>query len=431
MPGLPGATKAMKQRIGAALSAGELSSEAAVRACFERIEARDGQLRSFVSVRDKRIALAEAKLRDAESPRGPLHGVPFAVKDIFETAELPTQYGSPYYRDFQPAKDAAAVELLRQAGAVLIGKLATVEFAGIGACPDTRHPDNPQFSPGGSSIGSGAAVGAGLVPLALATQTGGSTIRPAAFCGVAGMKPTWGRVSTEGMKPFAPGLDTVGWIAEDSDMLARAADALTLAPYDAAKVSGRLRIGVYPTPYIDAAQPEALDAVEQTTRLLAAAGHRVEQVAGPDGAERLNEWQDMVMFGEGQAALLAEYRRDPSLAHPGVRDLVENRKGITTGALTAAQDAIAALRPAFDAAMDGFDAWLTPPVPGIATRLEDGDGLATFNRLFTALHLPCITLPGFRGPHELPVGVQLVAPRHADARLLAVSKRVESLLSQH
>ncbi|GAG86115.1 unnamed protein product, partial [marine sediment metagenome] len=302
------------------------------------------------------------------------------------------------------------VSLLRAAGAVLIGKTATVEFAGVGAIPDTRNPFDLDYSPGGSSAGSGAAVGAGLVPLALATQTGGSTIRPGSFCGVAAFKPTWGRVSVEGLKPFAPGLDTVGWIASDATLLEAVAAAYGIESERDSGEEKRLRIGFYRTPYYDEAQPETLSALEQARGLLERAGHAVEDVSGPSGSESLNKWQDILMHGEGRFSLLAEYRRDPSLAHKGVSDLVENRKGISSADMLEAYDHIAALRPQYDKALSGFDAWLTPAVPGIAPRIGDGNGLATFNRLFTALHVPCVTLPGFTGPNDLPVGIQLVAP---------------------
>lgn len=422
----PGANDTIK--VGQAVLSGALTSEQAVELCLRRIDERDSTTRSFVSLRADK-ALAEARERDAGPRRGPLHGVPFAVKDIFDTIDLPTEFNSPLYKGNQASRDAAAVALLRAAGGVYLGKVATVEFASVGALPATRNPHNVEFTPGGSSAGSGAAVGGGEVPLALASQTGGSTIRPASFCGAAAFKPTWGRVPVEGMKPFAPSLDTVGFIAETCALLGLSAEACGIR-HEPATAEGRpLRIGLYRTPYFEEAEQETVFALEKTVHLLKQAGHRVEEVTGPSGADRLNYWQNTLMHGEGRASYLAEHARDPGLLHPGVLDVVNNRLGITFEDMREAYDRIAALRPQFDAAMEGFDAWLTPAVPGEPPRFELGNGLATFNRLFTALYLPCVALPGFHGPYGLPVGVQLVGPRFADSRLLDTAMVVESLLA--
>lgn len=421
------AEASLKETLGEAVLGGDLTAEQAVLRCLARIEETDGATRSFVSLRADQ-ALAEARARDGVPSLGPLHGVPFAVKDIFDTEDLPTEFNSPMYRGFRPARDAAAVALLRAAGGVFVGKVTTVEFASVGALPDTRNPHNAEFTPGGSSAGSAAAVGGGEVPLALASQTAGSTIRPASFCGAAGFKPTWGRVPVEGMKPIAPSLDTVGLIAEDSGLLLRAAQACGMVHEAEPPGSRPLRIGFYRTPYYAEAEQETTFALEKTIHLLRGAGHHVEDVTGPPDAEGLNEWQNIIMHGEGRASYLAEHARDPALLHPGLRGVVNNALGITFDDLREAYDQVAALRPQFDAAMAGFDAWLTPAVPGEPPRFELGNGLATFNRLFTALWLPCVALPGFRGPYGLPVGVQLVAPRFADSHLLDTARVVEALI---
>jgi Asp-tRNA(Asn)/Glu-tRNA(Gln) amidotransferase A subunit family amidase len=416
-------------RVGLAVLNGEMSSRQAVQICLDRIEQQTGPGRSFVNLRAEQ-ALAESLERDAEPARGPLHGIPFAVKDIFDTAEMPTEVSSRNYEGFQPAKDAAAVSLLRASGAVLLGKVATVEFRSANAPSKIPNPSSEEFTPGGSSAGSGAAVGAGLVPLALSTQTGGSTIRPASFCGAAAFKPTWGRVPVEGMKPFAPSLDTVGWVAEDCELLFRSARASGIDEKDPA-INGRpLRIGFYETPYFSEAEEETHVALEETIRLLEDAGHRVEVVLGPAGCDRLNEWQDILMHGEGRASYLVEQARDTDAVHPGVLGVVSTEQGFTHEGMTEAYDHIAALRPRFDAALEPFDAWLTPAVVGEPPHQEKGNRLATFNRLFTALGLPCAGLPGLTGPYGLPVGIQLLAPRFADVHLLAVAKIVQGLIYQ-
>jgi Asp-tRNA(Asn)/Glu-tRNA(Gln) amidotransferase A subunit family amidase len=415
-------------RVGLAVLNGEMSSEQAVQICLDRIEQQDSPVRSFVSLRAEQ-ALAESRERDAEPARGPLHGMPFAVKDIFDSADIPTEVNSRNYEGFQPAKDAAAVALLRASGAVLLGKVATVEFRSAAAPSETPNPSTAEFTPGGSSAGSGAVVGGGQVPLALATQTGGSTIRPASFCGAAAFKPTWGRVPVEGMKPFAPSLDTVGWVAENCELLIRATRASGIEEQKPTVIDRPLRIGFYETPYFSEAEEETHVALEETVRLLENAGHRVEVVLGPAGCDRLNEWQDTLMHGEGRASYLVEQAGDPAALHPGVLGVVSKEPGFTHTGMTDAYDQIAALRPLFDAAMAPFDAWLTPAVVGEPPHLEKGNSLATFNRLFTALGLPCAGLPGFSGPYGLPVGIQLLAPRFADVHLLAVAKIVEGLIN--
>ena len=235
-------------------------------------------------------------------------------------------------------------------------------------------------------------------------------------------------MATEGVKPFAPSLDTVGWIAEEVAVLQATATALGIKSQREDKIPEKLRIGFYKTPYFDQAQAETLTALEQTIELMEAAGHKVEPVEGPSESGQLNSWQDTLMYGEGCAMFSAEFLRDPSIAHQGVRNLVENKKEISTDDMLAAQNAIARLRPQFDQALSQYDAWLTPAVPGVAPLFTEGNGLATFNRLFTALHVPCVTLPGFTGPNGLPVGIQLVGARFADAQLLGISKQIESLI---
>ena len=411
--------------VGQAILNGEMTSEQAVQTCLERIEQQNGLGRNFVSLRAEQ-ALAEARARDSETARGPLHGVPFAIKDIFYSADLPNDWHSPYDEEHQPAKDAAAVARLRASGAVLLGKVATVEFSP--SKKPSRSPLATEFTPGGSSAGSGAAVGGGQVPLALATQTGGSTIRPASFCGAAAFKPTWGRVPAEGMKPFAPSLDTVGWVAEDCELLIRAARASGIEEREIDVEGVQLRIGFYATPYFSEAEEETNVALAETVRLLIDAGHRVEEVRGPAGAERLNEWQDIVMHGEGRASYLSQQAGDPAALHPGVLEVISKERNLTHDSMKEAYDQLADMRRKFDSAMETYDAWLTPAVVGEPPKLERGNTHATFNRLFTALGLPCAGLPGFTGPYGLPVGIQLLAPRFADIHLLQVAKILEGLI---
>jgi Asp-tRNA(Asn)/Glu-tRNA(Gln) amidotransferase A subunit family amidase len=412
----------------AAMAAGRLTSLALVEACLARIKALDDALVAFVCV-DEAGARAAARRCDQRPVGAALHGIPFAVKDMIDTAGIPTSYNSPLYEGFQPARDANCVASLRAAGGILLGKVATVEFASVGRIPPTRNPHDPARTPGGTSAGSAAAVAAGMVPLALSTQTGGSTIRPASFCGVAALKPTFGRVSTDGVRPYAPSLDTVSWMARsaaDLGLLARAYRIAESAP--ALPESTVLNIGVCRTPYWAEAESASREALAAAAQGLKDAGHRVTDVDALDGWERLNEAQDMVMHGEGRAAYLAEYLGARAALHPDIVDEVENAKGYSSADLRWAYDYLGQARMAADQALAGFDAWLTPAVPGEAPVGLNDTGLATFNRLWTALHVPCVTLPGYIGSQGMPVGIQLVARRFQDQSLLQVAGLVEQVI---
>ncbi|WP_446831693.1 amidase [Candidatus Foliamicus sp.] len=399
--------------------------------CIARFKEREKAVRAFASF-DAERALGEARARDREralrGPRSALHGLPFAVKDVIDTVDLPTQRNSPRYEGRRAEQDAACVRMLRQAGCVLLGKAETVEFAGIGRAAPTTNPHDPERTPGGSSAGSAAAVAAGMAPLALGTQTGGSIIRPASFCGVSGFKPTYGRVPVQGLWLHAPSLDTVGWLAEDVALLARAAEVLKLGVWQAPEAGQRLKFGLYRTPYWNDAEPASRSAVETAAEKLAASGHSVEMVGEIPGANKLNAWQDAIMHGEVRISLLAEYAAGKAGLHEDIIEEVEVNRGITPRDMAAAYDGIGALRPVFDQRLAGYDAWLTAATPGEAILRRNGDGEASFNRMFSALHLPCVTVPGLRGPAGLPVGVQLVGARFADMQVLTAAAVMEELL---
>jgi Asp-tRNA(Asn)/Glu-tRNA(Gln) amidotransferase A subunit family amidase len=425
MTDLPTATDIVR-----AIAAGELTAAEAVEACLAAIDGSEDRIHAFAHV-GAEPARERAREIDAAPAGGLLRGVPVAVKDVIDTADLPTEYGSPLYAGHRPSRDAACVAILRAEGAVILGKAQTVEFASLGRTAETVNPHDHGHTPGGSSSGSGAAVAAGMVPLALGTQTGGSTIRPAAFCGVAGMKPTFGTVPVEGMKPYAPSLDTIGWMARSVADLALLARVFRIhRDGDGRDTQPAGRIGFWRTPYWDAAGPDTRRALEETSAALRGAGIEVHEVDGPAGAERLNEAQDIIMHGEGRTAFLSEYLRWPRELHPEFVAEVENSRGIDGAALAWAADYLASLRPRFDEAMADYDAWLVPAVPGEAPAGLASTGDAVFNRLWTGLHAPAVTLPGFSGARGLPVGIQLVAGRFRDARLLATAARVEEILAR-
>ena len=411
-----------------AVRAGTVSATAISQRALARIDACEPVVHAFAHVARER-ALEQADLVDTRlsgDPAAwrarPLLGVPVGVKDMIATGDMPTQHNSPLYEGHQPARDAACVSLLRSAGAVVVGKTDTVEFASLGRVAATVNPHDTERTPGGSSSGSAAAVAAGMVPIALGTQTGGSVIRPASFCGVYGMKPTYGLISIEGIKVYAPSLDTIGWMARSVEDLSRCALALGVIerPPDTAEPT-ELRVAVYRTPHWSEADPASRGAVADAGHRLVEAGADVLELEGPREFEGLTEHQDVIMHWEGRAAYRAEYEMYGDRLHPEFRKEVENAKERTTGQVAAAYDAVGAARTRFDEAFAGFDAVLTPAVPGEAPVGLARTGLATFNRMFTALHGPNITVPGWRGDAGMPIGVQLVGRRFTDRRLLEVA----------
>jgi len=407
------------------MTAGKLSSEAYAEALLARIAEREPQVQAWAFL-DADHALAQARARDREPRRSALHGIPVGVKDVINTGDMPTQHNSPLYQGHKPSEDANCVGVLRAAGAVILGKTSTLEFACGGQLPPTRNPHDLQRTPGGSSSGSGAAVADGMVPLALATQTGGSTIRPAAFCGVYGYKPTFGRLSFEGAKHYSPHLDTIGLMgrsAQDLAMLAlvyRLASAEELHP---CPVRG-LRIALCETPMWDQADPEAQAALHAAAQILARAGARVTPLVLGNGFDALTQQQDTIMQDGGRGAFLPEYLAYPDRLHDEFRRKVENQFGHTAQQMRDVLDAAALRRIDFERASAGFDAVLTLSAPGIAPLGIASQGMATFNRIWTALHVPCVNVPGMRASNGMPIGIQLVQRRYEDARLLQVAGAV-------
>ena len=413
----------------ALMAGGKLTSEAYTQALLERIALREPLVRAWAYV-DPEHALAQARARDREPRRSPLHGIPVGVKDVINTRDMPTQHNSPLYQGHQPGEDANCVGVLRAAGAVILGKTETLEFACGGRLPPTRNPLDLERTPGGSSSGSGAAVADGMAPLALATQTGGSTIRPASFCGIYGMKPTFGRISFEGAKHYSPHLDTIGLYgrcAEDLSMLGQIFHLAKNEELQPCLIAG-LRIGLCETPMWHEADADAQDALHAAGHMLAAAGATVTPMVLSDPFKLLTEQHDNIMQDGGRGAFLPEYLGAPDLLHEDFRKKVENQFGFTGEHLRKVLDAAALRRIDFDREFSNFDAVLTLSAPGVATLGLASQGMATFNRIWTALHVPAISIPGMRGSNGLPIGMQLVQRRYEDARLLQVAGAVAAVI---
>jgi Asp-tRNA(Asn)/Glu-tRNA(Gln) amidotransferase A subunit family amidase len=413
----------------AEIKAGSLTSESLIRSCLERIEARDPVVKAWLHV-DRDLAIRQARELDKRPSMGPLHGLPFGVKDIMDTADMPTTYNSPAWQGHRPTRDAACVGIVRHAGAVILGKTDTVEFAFNSRKAASSNPYNAAHTPGGSSSGSGAAVGDFQVQFAFGTQTAGSHIRPASFNGIYAIKPSWGTVSREGVHMISAILDTVGWYGRSVEDLILGAQAFRLDGVDALATPDPkgLRIGYCETPFWDQAEAGAKKAMAASVERLQKAGAIVEETVLPAHFGDLAEAHTMIMYGEGRVALHDEYLRRGAGMHPELRLTVENGRGVTPGCLVEAFDLSDICRREFDAIASRYDAVLAPASTGEAPKGLHTVGNWIFNGLWTLLHTPCVAIPAVHGELGLPVGVQLVGPRLSDARLLAVAQTLQSVI---
>jgi Asp-tRNA(Asn)/Glu-tRNA(Gln) amidotransferase A subunit family amidase len=408
----------------AALASGETSAEALARACLARIAEREPDLKAWAFI-DADAAIRAARELDKQPRRGPLHGVPIAIKDMIDTADMPTGYNSPLFAGHRPSLDAAVVATLRAAGALILGKTETTEFAAAGRQAPTATPADFARTSGGSSAGSAAAVADSHVPLAIGTQTGGSTIRPASFCGAHAMKPTWGLISREGARIYSVTLDTIGLFARSvPDLSMLLAPFLTAPAPVSAPPIGELRIAACLSPDFASLELEGRAAFDDAAWRLARAGARVSQLDLPEEFAGLSRAHRIIMHREGGAAFLPLARQYGEALHEDFRFRVENRDGYSNADLVAAYDLAAKCRVAFDAIASEYDAVLTPSAPGIPPEGRvPGDPV--FNRMWTLLHAPVVGLPVWRDGAGRPVGVSLTAPRFHDERLLAVAGVVD------
>ena len=405
---------------------GELTAEAVVQSCLERIKEREPVVRAWTHLADA-AALAAARACDRGERRGLLKGVPFGTKDIFDTADMPSGYGSPIYTGCRPSFDASAVALPRAAGAILLGKTVSTEFANRHPGP-TSNPHNWDYSPGGSSSGSAAAVADFMVPLALGTQTGGSVIRPAAYCGVVGFKPSYGLFPPAGMHMNTDSLDTVGAMARSVEDIALFRAALMAIPYDKPVIPEQPpRLALCRTMHWDEAQPEGRTMLEAAAARLRSAGATIVDSELPKACADISEIQRRHSAYEAPRNHAPELHRHAALLSD---DLYADGR-IAAGRKLSLDDFRTALRRADEARAAAnrwagdFDAILTLPAPGQAPRGLGSTGSAIFNGLWTLLYMPCLTLPAGAGPDGLPVGIQLVARRHDDRRLLDIGLWVE------
>lgn len=397
----------------------ELSAAALLRDCLERIAEREPVIGAWACLAAE-PALAAARELDAGAWRGPLHGLPLGVKDIIDTVDLPTAYGSPIYAGHRPAWDAACVAAARAAGGIVLGKTVTTEFATYHP-GKTANPHNPAHTPGGSSSGSAAAVADGMVPLAYGTQTAGSVIRPAAFCGVVGFKPSFGLISRAGVKVLAGALDTIGVFARDVADAALFAGVCAGVDLGVPETSAPPRIGLCRGPHGDEAEPAARAVLEDAAARLSAAGAGVVDCTLPAAFAALSTAQTEIMAWEAARAFEYETRHHADALSPKLKSLIAQGAAIPFERHAANLAQAFECRRQFADVMRGCDALLTLSAAGEAPAGLAATGDPLFNRIWTLLGAPCVHLPIARGPRGLPLGVQMVGSESSDRATLAAA----------
>jgi len=405
------------------IAAGETTAVAVTEACLARIEAREGELHAWAFI-DADLALQQARACDNTTPQGLLHGVPLGVKDIIDTSDMPTQMGSPIYAGRRPPADAACVALVRGAGAIVLGKTVTTEFAGSFPGPTTNPYDSTR-SPGGSSSGSAAAVADFMAPAAFGTQTGSSILRPSAYCGVIGYKPTFGTFNIAGIKAASQSLDTLGLHVRSLDDIQLLTAVLVNRPLEPLEApAAGPKIGVCRTPLWDVAQPETQAAVEDAASRLAQAGANVREVTTPNAFDILEDARIAINCYERSRHMTNEWRDHRDALSDMFQAVMQTGLDMPYGDYVAAMRLTEDCRQQSDAVFDGLDILLAPCVDGEAPEGLEYSGNPRLPGFWTAIRLPAISLPTHTGPNGLPVGIQLVGRYRDDDRLLSVAKWV-------
>ncbi len=417
---------------------GVVSAEQLVQACLDRVGEVDARVEAWAFL-DPEHALGQARaadeLRLSGRPIGALHGVPVGIKDIIDTGDMPTENGSVLHAGRTPSRDATVVATLRAAGAVIMGKTVTTEFA-TRSPGKTRNPHDPGHTPGGSSSGSAAAVAAGMVPLALGSQTTGSTLRPASYCGVYGFKPTHGLIPRPGMFQLSRTLDHVGLFARTIEDLALLAGELQ--GHDERDPDTRPRARI---PFVEVAAEEpplppmfafvrtphweqtAADTKEAFAEIVDRLGDRVEEIELFPSAAEAWQWQDVIMGAEIAVNLEREWRTGRDRLSPALRARIERGRAVLAHDYLRALGRIRPVHASFlELFEQRYDAILTPAAAGTAPKGLESTGDPIFCALWTYLGMPAVSVPLLEGANGLPLGVQLVGPRDGDARLLRTAR---------
>lgn len=413
--------------LSALLGSGEVTCEQVARACIDRVTTQEHRVRAWAHFHPDAI-LARARRLDRDAVRGPLHGIPVGVKDVIDTFDMPTEMGSPIYRGHRPLVDASCVALLRAAGALIFGKTETCEFAGAAPAP-TTNPHDAARTPGGSSSGSAAAVADFQVPLALGTQTGGSVLRPASFCGIVGFKPTFGLINIAGVKPAATTLDTVGLLARTVEDVELAIRVLTNASeVEWLPLRAALRIGVCRTPLWETAEDCTKRALADAAERLARHGHATQDVTLPAHFAELSMTREIINDYERARASAHEWHLKRDQISGRLSASIRAGFGISRERYVDALRLVERCRAALPALFEEVDVLLAPTVIGEAPVGLACTGDHGFQSLWTQLRVPAVTLPTHAGPNGMPVGIQLVGRPYEDSRLLAAARRVFELI---
>ncbi len=403
----------------------DITSEQLVADCLEHSRQREPELQAWAYLAPD-VALAQAQILDRIPRRGPLHGIPVGVKDILDTCDFPTEYGCAAYQGHQPATDAACVAALRRAGAVLMGKTVTTEFAMFSPGP-TKNPVNPEHTPGGSSSGSAAAVAALMAPFAVGSQTAGSVIRPAAFCGVVGYKPTFGHFPIAGTKLMAPSLDTLGFFTRCvTDLKLIRQGLLGEAPRPAPGQAPR--IGLHRTVHWEKAEASVQKVLEKTAQALRDSGASVQDITFPVDEDALTQAQSTIQVYESARSALPELSSQPENLSDRIRGLLEPALEWPFQVWEEAQQTVQTAQQRLPEVFQTCDVVLSLSAGGEAPYGIDNTGNPLFNRIWHVLGGPGIHLPVGTGPNQLPVGVQVLGPPGKDAETLAWAEWVEARL---
>lgn len=412
------------------LATREITAVSLLSDCLERIAEREPTIRAWTCL-DADGAMQRARTLDSQASAGLLHGLPIAVKDLFDTFDLPTCYGSPIYANHRPAADAACVALARAAGAIVVGKTVTTEFATFHPGP-TCNPHNPAHTPGGSSSGSAAAVADWMVPLGFASQTAGSIVRPAAFCGVVGYKPTYGTINRVGVKMISDTLDTVGALARSVPDAALFVAALS----DRRELlierpqAGAPRVGLCRTYEWDRARPETVAVFEDAARQLSESGASVRDVTLTPPFAGLVDAQIAIMVHEVAKSLSHEWLVHRDRLSREMIVMIEAGLAVSAERYDAARTLAQSCRAVLANVFEDIDVVLAPSTIGEAPEGIQATGDPLFNRMWTLLHVPCVHLPLGRGPRGLPVGITIAGPSGADRATLLAADWIHAKLGQ-
>lgn len=415
------------REVAGLVASGKAGVEEVVAACIARIEAREPDVGAFEWF-DADHALEQARALDNGPVKGVLHGVPLGVKDIIDTGDMPTRNGSPIHADRRPSSDAGCVALSRAAGAVVLGKTVTTEFAYFFP-GKTRNPHNPDHTTGGSSMGSAAGAADCMFPIGFGSQTAASVTRPAAYCGVVGYKATTGDFDLQGVCGLAASYDTLGFLCRELEDAALMREALLGDRPPPPRADGAPpRVGFVRTPWWDEADAATHRVLEWAAGKLAGEGADVTEPELPAEFGELVATHKLVMAFDAARARAWEYAEHRDELSPQFTALMEEGRAVSYADYRVAQERSAACRRRFADLASGFDVVLAPSAPGEAPEGHAATGDPLFSRMWTLLHVPSVTLPVATGESGLPLGVQIVGKAHGDGALLADARWIHDRL---